>query len=246
MRRGVKGTIKCGACGGRKNAVDCVPASIVGEGVAEVIRAEHPGWTGAGFICKEDLNRYRLLYIQKVIEREKGELTALEKDVLKSLADNELLSENIDAVFDQEAKWGEKVADRVAKFGGSWRFIGLFALIIGAWVAVNGLALWRRPFDPYPFILLNLILSCLAAIQAPVIMMSQNRQEAKDRLRSVHDYQTNLKAELEVRTLHEKFDHFLINEWQRLLEIQQIQTQLIEDLAERRGAGAARRRAVVK
>jgi len=88
-----------------------------------------------------------------------------------------------------------------------------------------------KPFDPYPFILLNLILSCLAAIQAPVILMSQNRQEAKDRMRSEHDYLVNLKAELEIRSLHEKMDHLLMKQWQRLLEIQEVQTELLEELA---------------
>ncbi|MEJ2066841.1 MAG: DUF1003 domain-containing protein, partial [Deltaproteobacteria bacterium] len=88
-----------------------------------------------------------------------------------------------------------------------------------------------KPFDPYPFILLNLVLSCLAAIQAPIIMMSQNRQEDKDRLQSQHDYLVNLKAELEIRHLHDKVDHLINNQWQRLLEIQEIQTELMEGLA---------------
>jgi uncharacterized membrane protein len=99
------------------------------------------------------------------------------------------------------------------------------------WIALNSFALIWKPFDPFPFILLNLILSCLAAIQAPIIMMSQNRQESKDRLRSEHDYSINLKAELEIRHLHEKIDHLLMNQWQRLLEIQEIQMELMEELA---------------
>jgi len=105
------------------------------------------------------------------------------------------------------------------------------------WIALNSVLLLRRPFDPYPFILLNLVLSCLAAIQAPVIMMSQNRQESKDRLRSQHDYRVNLKAELEIRQLHDKIDHLLSHQWERLVEIQQIQIDLLSELAPLRGKG---------
>ncbi len=98
---------------------------------------------------------------------------------------------------------------------------------------MNSLVLWLRPVDPYPFILLNLLLSCLAAIQAPVIMMSQNRQGQKDRLRSQHDYEVNLKGELEIRNLHEKIDHLLSHQWERLFEIQEIQIELLQDMGRR-------------
>ncbi|MDO8092025.1 MAG: DUF1003 domain-containing protein [Candidatus Brocadiales bacterium] len=118
----------------------------------------------------------------------------------------------------------------MAKFGGSWGFISAFFVFLGIWIIVNVYVLMRKPFDPYPFILLNLLLSCLAAIQAPVILMSQNRLEAKDRLRSQYDYQVNLKAELEIRHLHEKIDHLLIHQGQRLFEIQQIQIELMEEI----------------
>ena len=124
----------------------------------------------------------------------------------------------------------ERMSDKLAMVGGSWRFILGFAVVIGIWVAVNTIALLRHPFDPYPYILLNLVLSCLAAIQAPVIMMSQNRQDAKDRLRSEHDYQLNLKAELEIRHLNEKMDLLLTTQWRRLLEIQRIQMEVLEEL----------------
>ncbi|MEX1313730.1 MAG: DUF1003 domain-containing protein [Desulfotignum sp.] len=126
---------------------------------------------------------------------------------------------------------GEALADRIATFGGSWRFILFFGFVLMFWILINTIALAARPFDPYPFILLNLILSCLAAIQAPVIMMSQNRQEAKDRLRSEHDYRINLKAELEIRHLHEKIDHLLSRQWERLAEIQEIQIELLSEVA---------------
>ncbi len=127
--------------------------------------------------------------------------------------------------------FGQRLADKVAEFGGSWNFILIFLGILVVWIVANSIALMRKPFDPYPYILLNLVLSCLAAIQAPVIMMSQNRQEAKDRMRSEHDYQVNLKAEIEIRNLSQKLDHLLHQEWQRLLEIQEIQTDLMRELA---------------
>lgn len=113
----------------------------------------------------------------------------------------------------------------------------LFGTILLAWIGINSaVLLWKPPFDPYPFILLNLVLSCLAAVQAPVIMMSQNRQEAKDRFRAEYDYQINLKAELEIRHLHEKIDHLLSRQWERLVEIQQIQMELMTELAEHSSA----------
>lgn len=149
----------------------------------------------------------------------------------------------MDTEFEGKLTLGQRVADKVAVFGGSWKFIVTFMCILGLWIIVNSIVLIWKPFDPYPFILLNLILSCIAAIQAPVIMMSQNRQEAKDRLRAQHDYQVNLKAELEIRHLHEKVDHLIFKQWQRLLEIQEIQTELMEELAEHiRGGKRSRKR----
>src|SRR5690606_12172949 len=124
---------------------------------------------------------------------------------------------------------GPRVADAVASFGGSWPFLGLFGAVLLAWIATNVLLL-SKPFDPYPFILLNLALSCLAAMQAPVIMMSQNRHSQQDRERSEHDYEINLKAEMELQLLHEKLDHLVGVEWQKLLEIQAVQTEMLQDL----------------
>jgi uncharacterized membrane protein len=127
---------------------------------------------------------------------------------------------------------GERLADGLAKYAGSWKFIIGFALVLPMWIWLNSW-LASRAWDDYPFILLNLCLSCLAAIQAPVIMMSQNRLEAKDRMRAEHDYIVNLKAELEIRSLHEKIDHLLANQWQRLLEIQEVQTELMQEISRR-------------
>ena len=154
--------------------------------------------------------------------------------MVRSLREHEILSSNIDAEFEQQWSFGERLADRIAAFGGSWVFLSCFFLFLAMWMVMNTLALILRPLDPYPFILLNLMLSCLAAIQAPMIMMSQKRGEAKDRLRSQHDYQVNLKAELEIRQLHEKMDHVLSHQWERLVKIQEIQMELLSELAQKR------------
>jgi uncharacterized membrane protein len=126
---------------------------------------------------------------------------------------------------------GERLADGLAKYAGSWKFMIGFAVVLVMWITLNSYVLASSAWDHYPFILLNLCLSCLAAVQAPVIMMSQNRLEAKDRIRAEHDYIVNLKAELEIRSLNEKMDHLLVNQWQRLLEIQQVQTELMQELS---------------
>jgi uncharacterized membrane protein len=228
-------THACQVCGKRQG--DLIPGSMVREPIAELIRKEHPDWSSEGYICREDLNRYRAKYVQDVLATEKGDLTTIEEAVIKSLAEEELISRNVNTEFEGKLSMGQRVADKVAEFGGSWKFIIIFGVVLALWIAINSVVLvWKpKPFDPYPFILLNLILSCLAAIQAPVIMMSQNRQEAKDRLRAQHDYQINLKAELEIRNLHEKIDHLIFKQWQRLLEIQEIQLEIMEELTEKSG-----------
>jgi len=214
-----------------------MPAALVRSALAEQIKTSYPDWKPEGYICLSDLNRFRMNYIQNLLESEKGELTALDHEVLESLRRHETLSSNVDAEFDKDLALGEKMADRLATFGGSWTFLIIFASILFIWIVINSFLLLKKPFDPYPFILLNLVLSCLAAIQAPVIMMSQNRQEAKDRLRSQHDYQVNLKAELEIRHLNDKIDHLLSHQWERLVEIQQIQIDLLSEMARLRDKG---------
>jgi len=223
----------CQICGKGRSKARLVAAALVSAPVTETIRREHPAWSPDGYICPADLNRFRGRYIQALLETEKGELTSLEQQVLDSLARQETLASNIDAQFERELSFGERLADRIADVGGSWGFILGFGTFLLLWVVVNSLVLLWRPFDPYPYILLNLVLSCLAAIQAPIIMMSQNRQEARDRLRSENDYRVNLKAELEIRHLHEKIDHLLSRQWERLVEIQQVQLELMSEITRR-------------
>ncbi len=222
--------VVCQICRQLKDLDEVWPSELIRAGILETIRKKHPDWDDHGYICMADLNHFRGEYVEDALEEETGQLSALHEEVLESLKEHEILSKNLNLEFEQDLTVWERMSDKVASFGGSWRFIGGFAVVIVIWVAVNSIALLRQPFDPYPYILLNLVLSCLAAIQAPVIMMSQNRQDAKDRLRSEHDYQLNLKAELEIRHLNEKIDLLLTSQWRRLLEIQRIQMEVLEEL----------------
>lgn len=201
--------------------------------IAEEIAKDIPDWSPQHYICQTDLTRYRMQYVHSLLRSEKGEVTDLEFEVIKSMHQHELITKNVETALEQKWTLGEKLADKIATFGGSWTFLICFAIFLGLWITINTVVLVTQPADPYPFILLNLILSCLAAIQAPVIMMSQNRQEAKDRLRSQNDYQINLKAELEIQHLHEKLDHLLMHQWERLAQIQEIQLDLLSEMSKK-------------
>lgn len=223
---------ECAICKKKFGQTDVVTAHLVREPVYELIQHDHPNWSNENYICRSDLSIYRTKYIHSILESERGELSKLEKEVLDSLQKHELISSNVDNEFDQDWTFGERLADRIAAFGGSWSFLIIFAIFLIFWIAMNSMVLFWRPVDPYPFILLNLLLSSLAAIQAPIIMMSQNRQGVKDRLRAQYDYQVNLKAELEIRQIHEKLDHLLSKQWERLVQIQQIQVEQLSEIHE--------------
>ncbi len=151
--------------------------------------------------------------------------------VKESLKEENLLSAKlIELEADSGSTFGQKLADGIAEFGGSWTFIISFFVFFGLWILANILFLRSHAFDPYPFILLNLILSCIASLQAPVIMMSQNRQENKDRRRARSDYMVNLKAEMEVRGLHSKIDILIADQMKNLFEIQQAQLELLQKI----------------
>jgi uncharacterized membrane protein len=209
------------------------PFSVLRQNISNEIIKSYPSITSKDFICQNDLNIFRKQYVENLLTDEKGELSVLDKEVLNALAENEVLSQHLE-VDKSELTFGNRLSDKLASFGGSWRFIIIFGCIIAIWILINTIIITTTPFDPYPFILLNLILSCLASIQAPVIMMSQNRQEAKDRQRSEHDYRINLKAELEIRHLHEKIDHLLKHQWERLVEIQQVQIEILNEMNDKK------------
>ena len=224
----------CCICGRHGHDLELSPTALVRPNLAKIIATAAPGWDPAGFICRQDLNRFRAEFVRAEMEHDIGALTALEEEVMHSLHDGGLVTDNTNREFERSLTFGERIADKVAEFGGSWRFIILFFTSMTVWIIVNSVLMLKDPFDPYPYILLNLALSMLAAVQAPVILMSQNRQEDRDRLRAENDYQVNLKAELEIRAINEKLDQLIHQQWAHLLEIQQIQMEMIEDLTERK------------
>lgn len=207
-----------------------MPAEFVNPSIVELIKKKHPDWSDKKYICTKDLNSYRAAYVRNILKSGNKELSLLDKQILQSIEERKLLSKNVDREYKRQLTFKERMADMLSDFVGSWTFILFFILIIFFWIAIN-VSLLFHVFDPYPFILLNLVLSCIAAIQAPIIMMSQNRQESRDRLRSEHDYQINLKAEMEIAQLQEKIDYLIKNQWQKLLEIQQVQLDLMEEMS---------------
>ena len=220
----------CQICKKSMSANSGMIAELIRPSLLEFTKKKMPNLDPRAFICFEDLGEFRKDYVKEVLEDEIGELTALDQEVVESLEQHEILSSDIIKQFERKLTFGERLSDRIAEFGGSWKFLITFGAVILVWIIINGITLATHAFDPYPFILLNLVLSCLAAVQAPVIMMSQNRSEARDRLRAENDYKVNLKAELEIRHLHEKLDHLLRRQYNRLFEIQQIQIELLQEI----------------
>ncbi|MEZ5148399.1 MAG: DUF1003 domain-containing protein [Bacteroidales bacterium] len=208
-----------------------IQANLIRDQIRELIQKDNPSWTGeSGYVSLELVQNYRHEYVKTILEEERGSLTSLEEEVLESMKNAETLSRDVNVQMKEMLSIGDKLADKVADFGGSWKFIIFFMIVLVLWIIINSFVLISKPFDPYPYILMNLILSCIAALQAPVIMMSQNRQEEKDRLRAQNDFQINLKAEIEIRQLHEKMDHLIIKQGQKLFELQQIQIEMMEQL----------------
>lgn len=221
---------KCEICGNEFSYAKLFPIRLIRNSVLDTLCKKHPNINTAGYICYPDLREIRTEHIETLLTEDKGALSKHEKEVLESLKTQVIRVENVNQMFERELTFGEKMADKVARFGGSWRFILSFLFVLIIWMIFNGFYLYNDAFDPYPFILLNLVLSCLAAIQAPIIMMSQNRQAEKDRLQANEEYCTNLKAELEIQHLHSKLDIFMKHQWESLIELQKIQIELAEDL----------------
>lgn len=169
---------------------------------------------------------------QKLLQMELEKLPVDERLIVERFISRGRIARNIMREFDAQLTFGERLADRVASVGGSWRFIGGFGVFLLIWMGVNTFLLVTRAFDPYPYILLNLLLSCLAALQAPVIMMSQNRQAEIDRMQAQNDYEVNIKAELEILQLHEKLNELREQDWVELLDVQQRQTELLEKMVD--------------
>ena len=212
--------------------VDKISAKTIRNPILALIQNDYPDFDEDKFLAIGELNMYREKYISNYLVVEIGELSNLETKVIGSLTEDKSLVSVVEDEIGVRTV-GQKVADKVAAFGGSWKFIILFGVFILFWILANIYILLNIGFDPYPFILLNLILSCLAALQAPVIMMSQNRQEEKDRERAKKDYMINLKSELEIRMLHEKLDHLIMHQQEELIEIQKVQIEMMNDILTR-------------
>ena len=168
--------------------------------------------------------------IQKLLLDERKHIDKLHEIVKKSIDDEEILIKNLLNPEKENLTIGQKISDNVAEFGGSWKFIISFFVVLTIWIVFNVLAMGVYKFDPYPFILMNLILSCIAALQAPIIMMSQNRQEEKDRIRSENNYLINLKSEMQIRSLHQKIDVLLEDQIKTLFETQEKQFELLKKI----------------
>ena len=207
-------------------------AYLLRESIYNLIKKDHPDFNRNCFIAEDEVAKYRNIHLEGLINKGDDEPDNLDKNVIDSILNKKIISDNIEDDWEEKLSIGQNIADKVAKFGGSWTFIISFGLFLFLWMGVNVWVLAAHPFDPYPFILLNLFLSTLAAIQAPIIMMSQNRQEEKDRKRGENDYKVNLKAELEIKLLHDKIDHLISYQNQKLMETLELNSDYLEEIRE--------------
>jgi uncharacterized membrane protein len=221
--------IECQLCRNHFKPGQAMKANLLEEPIVQMIREKYPEWSSEGYICLPDLYLFRRRYVMEVLKESSEEINDLGKETDK---EEQVISRDINKIFESRLTLGERLADGLAEFGGSWLFLSIFAALLVIWMVINSFILINKPFDPYPFILLNLVLSCLAAVQAPIIMMSQNRQAAKDRLQAEHDFVVNLKAEIEIRKLHERMDHLMMHQWQHLMDIQQLQVELMKEMTQ--------------
>ena len=223
----------CSLCGAQVDGRSLASPQKIENRILDLIKQDRPEWEAKRGICHNCLEQYRAKKFVGYLEAEYQKLSELEHSIVSKVTRRGRVSKLVHQDFEASMGLGERVADRVAQFGGSWRFIGLFGGILVVWMAINTWVLVQHPFDPYPFILLNLVLSTIAALQAPVIMMSQNRQAAKDRIQANQDYEINLMAEIEIRDLHDKLDSLRFKQWHELWHIQKRQMELLEHLCHR-------------
>ena len=222
--------VACSLCNTIVDARTLVNPNNLEPPLVEMIRRERPEWEGKRGVCKTCREQFRAKKFLGYLEDEYSKISEMEKSLVTQIARRGRVSKLVHQEFEATMTFGERIADRVAQFGGSWTFIMIFGGILVVWMIINAVILAQRAFDPYPFILLNLVLSTLAALQAPVIMMSQNRQAEKDRLQAKQDYEINLMAEIEIRDLHDKLDGLRYKQWHELWHLQQRQLELLEHL----------------
>jgi len=224
----------CSLCGKPHPRRALRRARAVRPAVSGFLAEKYPDrWKPAALACPDCLNRERLAYLLQKLAEDRGELSAIESEVARKAVDHLAVAEQVEEEFRRDATFGQRLADSVARVGGSWPFVIGFLTLLLAWTAFNTWWMKGRAFDPYPYILLNLVLSCIAALQAPVIMMSQNRMSEYDRTKADQDFRVNLKAELEVASLHDKVDHLLHAQWEHLVEMQEVQIDLLNQIAEK-------------
>lgn len=224
----------CALCGRALGAGEGISGSAIRPVELDRLARVHAGrWPGSGTLCRKCLATERLAHVVEQLQQERGELSEIEAEVARRANEHIAIAEDLTRRTQRDLSLGARVADRMAEIGGSWTFVIVFLAVLGAWVALNA-AMAGGAFDPYPYILLNLVLSCLAALQAPIIMMSQNRQASRDRAQADQDFRVNLKAELEIASLHHKLDHLLHGQWARMVELQELQIDLLNQIRDER------------
>lgn len=196
----------------------------------QFILKTEPNLTSQSEISYTSLMNFRFQYINQLLIKEINTSKQFDHEMKHKIQNEQVHIKNVNDSLKNKETFGQKVADNIAKFGGSWTFIIIFILILAGWITLNTLPLFFEPFDKFPYILLNLALSCLAAIQAPIILMSQNREADRDRAEADNDYEVNVKSEVEIHLLHEKVDYLMNTKWQHLVELQQLQIELLQEL----------------
>lgn len=224
--------LKCCITGNTIEETEGVSWQQIRPSIQEFLKTVQGNWNDESFISYTALSDLMRTYITNRTEEEERLQQKLNKKIEREYTEEKVL-ENMDFGKERPPTFGERWADRIADFGGSWKFIGIFVAIIVVWMITNVIFLREKGFDPYPFILLNLVLSCLAALQAPIIMMSQNRQEDKDRAHAEYDFRVNVKAEAEIQSLHEKMDHLLLYQHRNVDELFQLQLDMMQMMQQR-------------
>lgn len=226
----IKKTQRCIICQNRFSLTEGLFLRDLNSSLQAKIKTKNSFARESSFVCLKDLQIIRLQRMQEVIDHDLEIDRQMNDNLEKELAKNTYVIRNLNDTLHGKMTKGQKLSDAVAKFGGSWGFITVFIIILIAWMAINVTHLFGVNFDPYPFILLNLFLSCIAAIQAPIIMMSQNRQAERDRFDAENDYRTNSKSEMEISVLHKKIDQMNEVQWPHLLDIQKMQVEVLSEL----------------
>lgn len=220
----------CAICGNRFTIMEGLFLRDLSDLLKEQVLKTNSYAKESSFICLKDMQKLRIERMQTIIDQDLKIDEEMSASLKKEMAKDTYVITNINDTVYGKRTTGQRLADIVAKFGGSWGFIITFAIILIVWMTINIVHLFGVNFDPYPFILLNLFLSCVAAIQAPIIMMSQNRQAERDRFDSENDYKTNMKSEMEIRILHQKLDQLNEVQWPHILDIQKMQIEVLSEI----------------